>query len=142
MIYASDSEIRYSVSHINYVNTNIIYKRDNMTDKIKLENKTVVIKDWGWEEIFADKNCMYRGKVLFINKGKGFHLQRHKSKDETLYIAKGKGILRFNGDAIEVKKGDSFRFKPGDIHKLIAIEDLMIFEVANSIPDSDVEHLE
>jgi mannose-6-phosphate isomerase-like protein (cupin superfamily) len=110
--------------------------------EIKLENKQVVIKDWGWEEIFADNNGMYRGKVLFINKGKGFHLQRHKHKDETLYVAKGEGILKFNDDVIEIKQGDSFRFKPGDVHKVIAIKDLMIFEVANTISDDDVEHLE
>lgn len=105
-------------------------------------NKKTILKDWGWEEIFADNNGMYRGKVLHINKGHGFHLQRHHKKDETQFIYEGRGILKTEDSDIEVESGDTFRFKPGTIHKIFATEDMTIFEVCNNVGDEDVEHLE
>jgi len=108
---------------------------------VLMKNK-IVPKNWGWEEIFADNNGMYRGKILFINKGHGFHLQKHNKKDETLYVVKGEGTLRTNNSNIKIKQGDTFRFKPGDVHKISATRGMMIFEVSNAEPDSDVEHLD
>ena len=109
-----------------------------------------VEKSWGRELIFVETEY-YRGKIITIYKGKSFHLQRHKEKDETIYVLTGQGyIIRkdpnsgWSGMFHQICPGEVFRFKPGDIHKIWALpdRDLELVEVSNAVSDDDVEHLE
>lgn len=104
----------------------------------------LIEKEWGSEILFADCE-LYRGKILHINKGKSIHLQHHEHKDETMYVLTGTGWMACQthpsyGNFIQINPGETYRIKPGELHKVWARSDLTIIEVSNAIPDSDVVH--
>lgn len=116
-----------------------------------MENKPkyprLVKKSWGYEIIFAE-TPEYRGKILHIDKGKSFHLQKHEKKNESMYVLKGKGyIIRKSSIGYtfdEINPGESYTIPASTIHKIWAYPDreLELIEVSNGISDEDVEHLE
>lgn len=97
-----------------------------------------VDKPWGHEIIWAETE-RYVAKVLHINKGHKLSRQYHKVKDETLMVESGEMDLEL-GDGTEqktkrMKPGDTFHVTPGTIHRMIAAEDVRVFEV--STPELD-----
>jgi len=104
-----------------------------------------VMKPWGYELIYAETE-KYVGKVLFILKGQQLSLQYHKLKDETIYLYKGMAELTIqdSNDTYQVNKmsvGNSYRIKPGCIHRISAISNCEFLEV--STPElNDVIRLE
>jgi mannose-6-phosphate isomerase-like protein (cupin superfamily) len=105
-----------------------------------------VEKPWGYELIWAlgDEYC---GKVLFVRAGEALSLQFHKVKDESWYVLEGRARLEL-GTAGEgaldegvVTAGAAFRFPPGTVHRVTAIEDTRILEVSTPHLD-DVVRLE
>jgi mannose-6-phosphate isomerase len=105
-----------------------------------------VDKPWGWELIWADAEA-YVGKVLFVRAGHSLSLQFHREKDESWYVESGKATLELGdaGDAVLnteiVAKGACFRYRPGTVHRVTAIEDTTILEVSTPHLD-DVVRLE
>jgi mannose-6-phosphate isomerase len=105
-----------------------------------------VEKPWGWELIWAHAED-YVGKILFIGAGHSLSLQFHREKDESWYVACGRAELQLGdaGDALLnteiIRPGACFRFRPGTVHKLRALEDTMIYEVSTPQLD-DVVRLE
>ncbi len=103
-----------------------------------------VSKPWGYELIWAHTD-QYVGKILFIKSGEALSLQYHKQKDETIYIINGKMNLEImkNGKRRihKMLKGDSFRIKPGTIHRMAAVTDCLVCEVSTPELD-DVVRLE
>jgi mannose-6-phosphate isomerase len=105
-----------------------------------------VDKPWGWELIWADADA-YVGKVLFVRAGHSLSLQFHREKDESWYVESGKATLELGdvGDAVLnteiVGKGACFRYRPGTVHRVTAIEDTTILEVSTPHLD-DVVRLE
>jgi len=105
-----------------------------------------VDKPWGHELIFAvtDK---YAGKLLVVKAGESLSLQFHKVKDESWYVLEGRAKLELGapGEGVltseVVAAGSSFRFEPGTVHRLQAIEDTTILEVSTPELD-DVVRLE
>lgn len=99
-----------------------------------------VDKPWGHELIWAlaDRYC---GKLLHVTAGHALSLQFHEAKDESWYVQSGRASLRLGlvgEEALEEREiaaGDCFRFVPGTIHRIQAIEDTVIIEV--STPDLD-----
>ena len=105
-----------------------------------------VEKPWGWELIWAHAEG-YAGKLLFVQAGHSLSLQFHNEKDESWYVQSGRAELQL-GDAGEallnrevVRAGACFRFRPGTVHKLTALEDTTILEVSTPQLD-DVVRLE
>jgi mannose-6-phosphate isomerase-like protein (cupin superfamily) len=105
-----------------------------------------VEKPWGSELIFALTD-EYAGKILFVKAGESLSLQFHNVKDEAWYILEGRVELEL-GAAGErmlasevVGAGASFRFEPGTVHRVRAIEDTTIVEVSTPELD-DVVRLE
>ena len=105
-----------------------------------------VEKPWGWELIWADTE-LYVGKVLFVRAGHSLSLQFHNEKDESWYIESGRATLVL-GDAGQgvlntevVAAGACFRFRPGTVHRVTALEDTTILEVSTPHLD-DVVRLE
>ena len=105
-----------------------------------------VDKPWGWELIWADADA-YVGKVLFVRAGHSLSLQFHRDKDESWYVESGKATLELGdvGDAVLnteiVGRGACFRYRPGTVHRVTAIEDTTILEVSTPHLD-DVVRLE
>ena len=99
-----------------------------------------VAKPWGWELIWALADS-YCGKLLFVEAGHSLSLQYHEVKDESWYVQEGRAELELatvgetDRRVHEVRTGDCFRFRPGTIHRVRALEDTLILEV--STPDLD-----
>jgi mannose-6-phosphate isomerase-like protein (cupin superfamily) len=105
-----------------------------------------VEKPWGHELIWAltDRYC---GKVLFVKAGCALSLQFHNEKDESWLIQSGQAKLELGevGQTVlneeVIGPGASFRYRPGTVHRVTAIEDTTILEV--STPElGDVVRLE
>ena len=99
-----------------------------------------VEKPWGHELIWA-KAEHYAGKMLFIRAGQALSLQFHREKDESWYVLEGRAELQLGeaGQAVlateVVGPGAAFRFRPGTVHRVRALEDTTILEV--STPELD-----
>jgi mannose-6-phosphate isomerase len=105
-----------------------------------------VEKPWGWELIWAESEH-YVGKILFVKAGESLSLQFHNVKDESWYVQSGRAKLELgdSGDAVlneeVITTGATFRFRPGTVHRVTAIEDTTIVEVSTPHLD-DVVRLE
>jgi mannose-6-phosphate isomerase-like protein (cupin superfamily) len=94
-----------------------------------------VEKPWGHELIWALTD-VYCGKLLFVTAGHSLSLQLHREKDESWLIHSGRAKVELGaeGDAElevgEVGPGDAFRFVPGTVHRITALEDTTILEVS------------
>jgi mannose-6-phosphate isomerase-like protein (cupin superfamily) len=105
-----------------------------------------VDKPWGYELIWA-RTDVYVGKVLFVRAGHSLSLQFHREKDESWLVQSGRAKIEL-GDAGEtvlreevVGAGAAFRFKPGTVHRVTALEETTILEVSTPQLD-DVVRLE
>ena len=105
-----------------------------------------VEKPWGHELIWALSET-YCGKVLFVKAGAALSLQFHKEKDESWLVQSGRARLELgevgqkalNEEVISA--GAAFRYRPGTVHRVTAIEDTTILEVSTPHLD-DVVRLE
>ncbi len=94
-----------------------------------------VEKPWGYELIWAHTEG-YAGKLLFIRAGHSLSLQFHREKDESWYVQSGRAQLELGqmGQAVLdrgiVGPGAAFRFVPGTVHRVTALEDTTILEVS------------
>jgi mannose-6-phosphate isomerase len=114
-------------------------------DRFAFEPRRVE-KPWGYELIWALTDA-YCGKLLFIRAGHSLSLQFHREKDEAWYIQSGRAKLELGetGEGIlseeVVTAGACFRYPPGTVHRVTAVEDTMILEVSTPHLD-DVVRLE
>ena len=105
-----------------------------------------VEKPWGWELIWAHAE-QYVGKVLFVRAGESLSLQFHREKDESWYVQSGRARLELGDvgqgplDEEIVVAGACFRYRPGTVHRVTALEDTTILEVSTPHLD-DVVRLE
>ena len=105
-----------------------------------------VEKPWGYELIWAETE-QYVGKVLFVKAGESLSLQFHRVKDESWLVQEGRAKLELGsvGNAVlkeeVIAPGATFRFRPGTVHRVTAIEDTTILEVSTAHLD-DVVRLE
>ena len=103
-------------------------------------------KPWGHELIWALSET-YAGKVLFVKAGAALSLQFHNEKDESWLVQSGRAKLELGdvGQAIlneeVISAGAAFRYRPGTVHRVTAIEDTTILEVSTPHLD-DVVRLE
>jgi len=105
-----------------------------------------VDKPWGHEIIFAQTD-KYVGKILFIKSDHKLSLQHHEIKDETIRVLSGIMILKVGNHSDEslltslvLTKNDTYRIKPGVIHRMIAIQDVTLIEVSTPELDDVVRH--
>ncbi|MFC1928108.1 cupin [Chloroflexota bacterium] len=102
-------------------------------------------KPWGFELLFAH-TPKYAGKVIFVKKGHRLSLQYHQEKDETMYIYEGVASIEAEESdghmqSTILQAGQCIRIPPLTKHRLKAIEDITLFEVAT--PElEDVTRLE
>jgi mannose-6-phosphate isomerase len=96
-----------------------------------------VQKPWGSELIWAETDD-YAGKILFVQAGESLSLQYHEVKDESWYVLEGRARLELGEvghdelEELEIGPGQAFRFRPGTVHRVTAIEDTRIVEVSTA----------
>ena len=93
-----------------------------------------VDKPWGWELIWAESE-IYVGKLLLVRAGQSLSLQYHEVKDESWLVREGRATLELGEvdgplESQEITAGDAFRYRPGTVHRVTAIEDTLIIEVS------------
>jgi mannose-6-phosphate isomerase len=114
-------------------------------DRFAFEPRRVE-KPWGWELIWAETG-VYVGKILFVRAGESLSLQFHREKDESWYVESGRARLELGDvgqealDEEVITAGACFRYRPGTVHRLTALEDTTILEVSTPHLD-DVVRLE
>ena len=108
-----------------------------------------VEKSWGHEETWAETEA-YVGKILTIREGHGLHMQRHRTREETIRVMQGTlqlqtGAPRPNGSGTVQRimgPGAVHHVRPGSVHRLTAASgDVILLEVSTNHPD-DVAHTE
>ena len=94
-----------------------------------------VEKPWGYELIWALTE-VYCGKVLFVKAGASLSLQFHNVKDESWLVQSGRATLELGEVGQKalneevIGPGAAFRYKPGTVHRVTAIEDTTLLEVS------------
>ena len=94
----------------------------------------IVDKPWGREVWYAHED-RYAGKVLEVTEGHALSLQKHEKKQETMYLQKGRLRFHLNGEDYEMGVGECLTIRPGDVHRMEALEDSVLLEV--STPELD-----
>ncbi|WP_242346544.1 cupin domain-containing protein [Anaeromyxobacter terrae] len=92
-----------------------------------------VDKPWGHELWWAQTD-RYVGKLLHVKAGFQLSLQYHVKKDETIHLWSGEMVLVLkDGDRLvdhRMQPGDSYRVKPGTVHRMRAVSDCDVLEVS------------
>jgi mannose-6-phosphate isomerase-like protein (cupin superfamily) len=104
----------------------------------------IVSKPWGHEEIWAATD-RYVGKLLRIRQGHRLSLQHHTVKDETLRVLEGRLRLTEGPSLDQLQEsilgpGDAFHLPPGQVHRMEALEDVLLVEVSTPELDDVVRH--
>jgi len=101
-----------------------------------------VEKPWGSELWVAvtDDYCL---KLIVLKKGQRSSLQYHEKKHEHIYIDSGIAKIESAGPDGEivtdiVGPGTILEHKPGDLHRVEALEDVRLFEVQTPYLDDVV----
>jgi mannose-6-phosphate isomerase len=95
-----------------------------------------VEKPWGWELVWAEADD-YVGKLLFVRAGESLSLQYHEVKDESWLVQQGRARLDLGDvdgelEVVEIAPGEAYRFRPGTVHRITAIEDTTVVEVSTN----------
>ena len=102
-------------------------------------------RPWGRYEILQVSDS-YKVKTIWVDPGKRFSLQRHKSRSEHWLIVQGTGLMTLNDNEFEMGPGDSIDIEIGDTHRLANIgeESLIFVEVQTGtyFGEDDIERLQ
>ena len=121
-------------------------KRKKIDELMKKSYPRVVKKPWG-EENIVSYNSHYCLKKISINKGYVTSLQYHEEKRETTVIHSGrakvwlKRVGEKDYSVFEVNSGYVLDLMVGDVHRIEALEDIVMYE-ASSPEIWDVVRLE
>ena len=101
-------------------------------------------KPWGYEYIWAETKD-YVGKILFVKAGCRLSLQHHEEKEETMVLESGCAKIILEDDDCNLTpnvmiKGMPFHIRPGQVHRVEAIEDSVIYEVSTARLNDVVRH--
>ena len=100
----------------------------------------IVEKPWG-REIWYAHTEQYAGKVLEVKAGHRLSLQKHRIKEETLYLLSGRARLTYGDRTYDWEPGQAVHIPPDTVHRFEALEDLVLLEVSTPHLD-DVIRLE
>jgi len=96
---------------------------------MEVKTHKIIEKPWG-REIWITKEEKYAAKILEIKRGERSSLHYHKKKKETMYILKGKLKILVDGKEFLLTEGESITLNPGEVHRLIALEDISTIEAS------------
>jgi mannose-6-phosphate isomerase len=97
----------------------------------------VVTKPWG-REIWWAVTDHYLGKRIEVRAGHALSLQFHRQKVETLYLVSGRARFHVDGEELEPSAGSALTLPPGTVHRIEAVDDVVLFEVSTPHPDDVV----
>lgn len=100
-----------------------------------------VTKPWGYYELLTE-NEKTTVKILSINAGRRTSLQTHEQRSEKWYILSGEGYAVLESKK-KIKSGDELFIPKALTHRLEAITDLKVLEIAYGLFDeSDITRIE
>lgn len=107
--------------------------RNRLSPTLK-QNPKRVEKSWGHELIWAESD-QYVGKILHIRAGEALSLQYHEMKDETIHLLTGEMFFEAGSspdelERIDLRTGESFRVRPGTVHRMTAVTDCDVLEAS------------
>lgn len=88
-----------------------------------------VIKPWG-KYVVIEKNKGYWIKKLFVSRGKKISLQSHQDRFELWTVLSGKVEAIKGKSSYFLASGESIKINKKEKHRIIAIQDSWILEVA------------
>ncbi len=93
----------------------------------------VVTKPWG-SELWVAVTEQYALKLITLHAGQRSSLQYHRKKHEHIYIDAGRVKAEFIGDDGQLvteicEAGTIIENKPGELHRIEALEDTRLIEV-------------
>jgi mannose-6-phosphate isomerase len=94
-----------------------------------LQTPKIVEKPWG-REIWYAHTGHYAGKVLEVTAGHRLSLQKHRIKEETLYLMSGKVRLTYGDETYDWEPGQFIHIPPDTVHRFEAVEDAVLLEVS------------
>ncbi|MCW2996407.1 MAG: mannose-6-phosphate isomerase [Conexibacter sp.] len=103
---------------------------------------TLVEKPWG-HELILERNDQFVVKRIFISAGSRSSLQSHEHKREWVRVEEGTVEVTAGPDVhnLEVRTygaGTAYRVAPTVIHRVLAVEDAYVLEVASPPSDEDI----
>ena len=101
----------------------------------------VVPKEWG-EERWIVNNRLYCGKQMLLRRGWRCSMHRHKVKDETFFVTKGRMLFEIEGPSGRVAKrvlgpGSVQHVPPGVWHRFSGLVRTEFFEFSTTHDDAD-----
>jgi mannose-6-phosphate isomerase len=108
---------------------------------LHLEVVKVVSKHWGEERWLVPEDSPFGFKLIMIHAGKRTSLQYHRQKEEANLILYGDGHVFIGKDVGApldrhvLAPGQIAHIRPGMVHRIEAVTDLVLVEV--STPDLD-----
>lgn len=108
-------------------------------DDTELGEVKTIEQPWGKEEIFANVEGQFVGKVLHVRAGQRLALQMHTAAEEVVSLMSGAVLLEIGDDAqslsrIAMSPGQTIHIHPGTMHSFTATVDSMLLEVSHSAP--------
>jgi len=103
---------------------------------VEIKHPSIHPKSWGFEA-WIENIPEYCGKILVFRAGGHTSMHYHRQKMETLYLRKGKMIVRFEDEAVPLAVGDALKIEPYTLHRLEAIEESELIEVSTQHFEED-----
>ena len=97
----------------------------------------VVAKPLG-REIWWAVTDHYLGKRIEVRANHMLSLQFHRHKLETLYVLSGRVRFHVDGEMLEPPAGSALTIFPGSVHRIEAVDDVVLFEVSTAHSDDVV----
>ena len=101
----------------------------------------VVPKEWG-EERWIVNNRLYCGKQMILRRGWRCSMHRHRVKDETFFVTKGRMLFEVEGPSGRVARrvlgpGSVQHVPPGTWHRFSGLARTEFFEFSTTHDDAD-----
>ncbi len=106
-------------------------------ERVREEYKNKEDKPWGYEKVIILTE-EYMVKELYLKKNYETSLHYHPRKDETMHIMYGQGYIEIEGEKNIVKKGDVVRIPPNKKHRIVATENMLLYEYSTPYPEDTV----
>lgn len=108
-----------------------------------VQQRTLVDKPWGYEEIFALVPGKFCGKILHLRSGHALSLHYHRVKEEVIAVQAGRARVEIGESldalsVLELGPGDGVRVPPLMLHRITGLTAVVLLEASTSELDDVV----